>query len=174
MLLRDDGGMDNLVILVASYAVFLVPLGALVVWLQADRRDKVTMVVAGLVALVLLALSIKLAAHAWTDPRPFVVDGRKPLIAHVADNGFPSDHVALGATIAGVVLAWRRWWGIGLLAVVVAVGAARVAAHIHHVPDILGGLLIGLVCAALGVLVARFAVGQVETRRLRTRATTHR
>ena len=159
--------MDTLVILVAKYALFLIALGAALAWALASRRDKVTMLVAGVATLVLTVIAIKLAALAWVDPRPFVVDGRAPLIPHPADNGFPSDHTTLGAAIAVAVLAWRRWLGAGLLVVAVAVGAARVAAHVHHVPDVLGGLLIGSACAVAGVLLARRATDSVRTRATR-------
>ena len=49
---------------------------------------------------------------AWVDPRPFVVDGRAPLVPHADDNGFPSDHT----TVAG--------WGMGALAAAVGVAVA--------------------------------------------------
>ena len=162
--------MDTVVVAVAKYALLLVALGAAFAWWQASRRDKGTMVLAGVLTLLLVWVGITVAAHAWTDPRPFVVDGQAPLIGHVADNGFPSDHTTLGAAVAFTVLAWRRWLGAALFVVSLAVGAARVAAGIHHVPDILGGLGIGLVSAVLGVTLARTVVAQVLSRRDRSRA----
>jgi undecaprenyl-diphosphatase len=156
--------VDIPVILIGKYALLLVALGAALAWVLASRRDKVTMLVAGAVTLVLTVIAIKLAALAWVDPRPFVVDGRAPLIPHPADNGFPSDHTTLGAAIAVAVLAWRRWLGAGLLVVAVAVGAARVAAHVHHVPDVVAGLVIGSACAVAGVLLARRGTGAVRNR----------
>jgi len=89
------------------------------------------------VALVIMVVLIKVAAAIYTDPRPFVVDPSiEPLFAHPADNGFPSDHTALAATVALVVMMYRRWLGAGLLAAGIVLGAARVAAHVHHAPDI--------------------------------------
>ncbi len=157
--------MDTIIILVAKYAVFLVALGAALVWLRARRRDQLSMVVAAALTLLLVWGAITLAGHLWTDPRPFAVDGSTPLIAHPADNGFPSDHTVLGAAIAAAVMFWRRWVGLGLMLVAVAVGAARVAAHIHHVPDVAGGLAIGIVCAVVGVLLATRSVGYVTAHR---------
>src|SRR5450759_1812246 len=87
-----------------------------------------------------MVVLIKVAAAIYTDPRPFVVDlSIKPLFAHPADNGFPSDHTALAATVALVVMMYRRWLGAGLLAAGIVLGAARVAAHVHHAPDIARG-----------------------------------
>ena len=34
----------------------------------------------------------RFAGLIFNNPRPFVVDGFTPLVQHIADNGFPSDH----------------------------------------------------------------------------------
>jgi len=94
---------------------------------------------------------IKVVASIHTDPRPFVVDPSiRPLFAHSADNGFPSDHTTLAATVAFAVMIYRRWLGAALLAAGIGVGAARVIAHVHHGQDIVAGVLI----AALAVGIA--------------------
>jgi membrane-associated phospholipid phosphatase len=97
------------------------------------------------------------AAAIYTDPRPFVVDlSIKPLFAHPADNGFPSDHTALAATVALVVMMYRRWLGAALLAAGIVLGAARVAAHVHHVPDIAAGVLIALLAVGAASVIWRY------------------
>ena len=63
---------------------------------------------------------------------------------------FPSDHTALAATVALVVMMYRRWLGAALLVASIVLGGARVASHVHHAPDILAGLVI----AALAVGIA--------------------
>lgn len=156
--------MDILIAVVAEYAVFLIPAGAALAWWRAPRGEKTSMVVAGVLTLGLTLLAIALAAHVWTDPRPFTVDGQTPLVAHLPDNGFPSDHMTIGTAVAATVLGWRRQLGALLLGVAVVVGAARVAAHIHHIPDIVAGLLIGLACAAARVSVGRRAIAHLGER----------
>jgi membrane-associated phospholipid phosphatase len=70
-----------------------------------------------------MVVLIKLAAAIHTDPRPLVVDPSiKPLFPHPGDNGFPSDHTALGVTIALLVMIYRRWLGTVLLAAAIVVG----------------------------------------------------
>lgn len=150
--------MDTAIRLVASFALYAVGLAAVLAWLRAPRPGKAPFAVAGVVAAALVAVGVKLAGALWTDPRPFVVDHTAPLIAHSADNGFPSDHTALAAAVAAVVLLWHRRTGTALLVVAVLLGASRVAAHVHHWPDVLAGFAIGLVSAALGWLVAHWAV----------------
>lgn len=150
-------------VLVAQYALFVVVAVAGIVCWRLDARERLTMVVAFILAAVIGAGLLFASAHAWSDPRPFVVDGVAPLIPHVSDNGFPSDHSLAAALVAGVVLAFRRRVGLVLLGVAFLVGAARVAAHLHHFPDVLGGLLIGLASAILGVVLARAAMGRSST-----------
>jgi undecaprenyl-diphosphatase len=145
----------ELVVLVASYVVYVFPLAALWVWWRVPRPSKLPLASVGVLTIALAVLALALAGHAWTDPRPFAVDGQAPLIPHAADNGFPSDHTTLGAAIAAALLPWRRWLAGALLLVAAGVGAARVAAHVHHVPDVIGGWLIGVVCALLAILVVR-------------------
>ncbi|HET8595096.1 MAG TPA: phosphatase PAP2 family protein [Intrasporangium sp.] len=147
--------MHSLIVVVASYAVFLIPVAAALVWLQVPRPQKLALAGVGVLAIVFAVVGIEVAAHVWADPRPFVVDGRAPLLPHAADNGFPSDHTTFAAAIAAALLPWRRRLATGLLLLAAAVGAARVAAHVHHVPDVVGGFLIGTAAAVLAILVVR-------------------
>ena len=146
--------MDPLVVAVATYALFLVALAAVVAWLRAPRPDRLPFAIEGVVAAALVGVLVKVAGLAWDDPRPFVVDHVKPLIDHGVDNGFPSDHTALAVAVSCVVLTRFRRLGAALVAVTLALGAARVAAGVHHVPDILGGLAIGALAAFVAVLLA--------------------
>jgi membrane-associated phospholipid phosphatase len=147
------GAVHSAVSLVAQAGLYVVAVLAVVVWLTASRSEKVALAVEMVVGLVAVAVLVKVAGALHTDPRPFVVDPSvHPWFSHPADNGFPSDHTAVGSVTAFVVLRHRRAAGAGLLLLAVLVGAARVLAHVHHVEDILAGLLIGLVAAAGGVL----------------------
>jgi len=128
----------------------------------------VTYAVAGLVAAAFVGVLVTVAGALWTNPRPFVVDGVAPLIAHPADNGFPSDHTALGFAVAGVVTWFDRRLGVVALVLAALLGVCRVLAHVHHVPDVVGGALVGLLAAALGVLGARVATALWDRARLGT------
>ncbi len=156
--------MSSLVVDIAQYALFLVALGGLAAWLIVDRGDKVPLAVQAVLAVAVMAVLVKLAGAVHTDPRPFVVDPRvHPLFPHPADNGFPSDHTALTAAVAVVVVRYRRVLGSVLLLVSLAIGAARVAAHVHHTEDIVAG-------AVIGVLAAVVAMGLWEVWARRRRA----
>jgi membrane-associated phospholipid phosphatase len=148
--------MDTLIAAVAQYLPFLIPVVAGIIWLFLPRQDKVGLAVQAIVALVIAVALIQLAAATHADPRPFVLDPSiRPLFAHPADNGFPSDHTTLVATVAFLVMTYRRWLGAALLAASVLVGVARVAAHLHHGQDILAAVLIAVV--AVGITTVAWA-----------------
>jgi undecaprenyl-diphosphatase len=143
--------MNTLIVAVAQYLLYLILAAAAVIWLYLPRHEKVGLAVQTILSLVILVVLIKVVAGIHADPRPFVVHPSiRPLFPHPPDNGFPSDHTALAATVALLVMMYRRWLGALLLAASIVVGAARMAAHVHHGQDIVAGLLI----AALAVGIA--------------------
>lgn len=151
--------MPNAISFVATYGLPLILVIAAAVWFRSPRDTKVTMAIALVLGALIGGGMLLVSAMTWNDPRPFVVDGIPPLLPHAADNGFPSDHTVASSLVAGVILAFHRRIGIVLLGLAALVGAARVAAHVHHIPDVVGGLLMGGAAAALGVILARAAVG---------------
>ncbi len=158
--------MTTLVTTAATFLLYVVAAGALLAWLRAPRAGRLSFAVAGVVAAAAVGVLVKLAGVFWTDPRPFVVDHVAPLIPHGADNGFPSDHTALAFAVSLVVLTRDRVVGGVLLLLSVALAAARVAALVHHVPDVVGGALIGGVSAPLGVLASRHLPARVRGRQV--------
>jgi undecaprenyl-diphosphatase len=146
----------------AQFALYVLAVAAGVVWLTENRSRKGRMLAEGVVGLALLGIGIWLAGHLHTDPRPFVRDpASRPLFPHPPDNGFPSDHSAAAALLAGLVVRYRRAVGV-----VVGVGAAliawaRVAAHVHHAQDVLAGLGIGLAAAALAAWAVHLLIGRL-------------
>jgi membrane-associated phospholipid phosphatase len=146
--------VDNLTVVVAQYGLFVVAAAAAGVWLTAPRSDKVSLAVEAVVAMVLVAVMVKVAGAAHADPRPFVANPAvKPLFTHPADNGFPSDHTALATAVSVVVWRYRRSVAWAMLVVSVLIGVARVAAHVHHTQDIVAALIIGLVAATVALVV---------------------
>ena len=148
-----------LIAVVAQYFLFVVLACAAVVWLTLGQRERGAMLVALALAVVVGGGLLLASAVAWYDPRPFVVDGTIPLFPHSPDNGFPSDHTIAATLVAGVVMGFRLRTGLALLFASIMLGAARVAARVHHVPDIAAGVLIGLAAAAVGVTLAHAAIG---------------
>ena len=148
--------MDTLIAWTANYLLWIMLAGAGAVWLfREDRDGRLRLAGAAVVGLLLTLGLIVVAAHLHNDPRPFVVNPNlHPLISHSADNGFPSDHATAGGLIATLVWFRHRWFGLLLGLVAVGLAAARVAAHVHHVQDVVAGLALG----ALAATAATFLV----------------
>jgi undecaprenyl-diphosphatase len=156
--------VTTVVVLAAQDLLYLLAAVAALVWLLLSRSGKVLLAAEALVGLALVGVGIWVAAHLHSDPRPFVSDGSRPLFAHPADNGFPSDHSAAAALLATVVARHRRVLGalVGVGAAVVA--WARVAAHVHHAQDVVAGLGIGVVGGLAGLWLAGLAWALLERR----------
>ena len=142
--------MDNLIIFGAKYLfVVVVLIYGLALWQASPKHRKqllVGLVVAGIIAVILDKIGGKL----FYDPRPFVTHHIKPLVAHSADNGFPSEHTILTFAIGSLIAAFRPKLGGLALVLALLVGISRVAAHIHSPIDIIGGAAIGLAAGAAG------------------------
>ena len=88
--------------------------------------------------------------------RPFVVLGIESLVSHAPTSSFPSGHMTFIIPI--VLTLWyinRRagaWSFVGAL----LIGIGRIGAGIHWPTDILGGILVGIICFAfVRVLLTR-------------------
>ena len=100
-------------------------------------------------------LIVKIAAAFFYERRPFLVEHLHPLVAHAADNAFPSDHLAACGLAVGYL--WPRSRALALLAIVVAfaIAIARVLARLHYPQDVIAGFAFGLGGAFLGARAAR-------------------
>ena len=142
--------LASLVQFIAEYGIFVLPVVLFVVWLRADDFSRSRQgVLAGCLAAV-LAFGLGLVLErTLSRPRPFVELGFAPLIGHVADSSFPSDHTLTGVALIGPLLWTAPKVGWPLLVWALIVGAARVAAGLHHPSDILGSVVVALILDAL-------------------------
>jgi membrane-associated phospholipid phosphatase len=146
--------VNTLIVLVAQYLLFVLALVAGLTWLALDRAGKVRLAAEAVLGLTVLGAGIWLAGALHVDPRPFVQDpSLHPLFAHTRDNGFPSDHAAAAGLLTALVLRYRRGLGVAVGIGAVLVAAARVAAHVHHLQDVVAGLLIGLAAGGVAILL---------------------
>src|SRR5712692_2309897 len=133
---------DLLILVAAKYLFIAIPLLAFAYWLRSPLPTKKYLVVLGvLVGISALAVG-RLIAHFYFDPRPFVTHHITPLIPHEPDNGFPSDHTLLSATIAAVVTTCSLPMGAGLWVLTAIVGIARIVAGLHTPLDVGGSVVI--------------------------------
>ena len=134
--------MTNLLVSFAAQWLIIVPAVLVLGVIVARRRWKADIFEAaasGALAIVL----VKIAAAVVHEKRPFVLEHVHPLVAHAADNSFPSDHL----TACGIAFAylWPRSRPMALAALVfaAAIACARVLAHLHWPIDVASGFALG-------------------------------
>ena len=148
------------VILLAGSPVAVAPalLVGLWVWGEPRRRGALLAVAAAILVGQGANQSLGLL---WFDPRPFMVPVGHTLMAHAADNGFPSDHATLvWALGAGLLLTGAApRWGVAISLYGAAVAWSRVWLGIHFPYDMLASGVVGFACGVL----ARTVRPAVET-----------
>lgn len=142
--------MDSLIIFGAKYLFIIVALIYALAWAQANRKYKIQMAIAIILAGIISLIIDKIAGKLYYDPRPFVTHHIKPLVAHIADNGFPSEHTIFTMAVSAVLVFFRPKLGVLSFVLAVLVGVSRVAAHVHSPIDIVGGALIGIAAGLAG------------------------
>ncbi|MDD5318787.1 MAG: phosphatase PAP2 family protein, partial [Candidatus Pacebacteria bacterium] len=84
--------LNNIFIFGAKYLFILSPILAGIFFLMQSRARQKKMLVLAAVAVPLTYVLVYILNHVYFDPRPFVVGNFTPLVPHIPDNGFPSDH----------------------------------------------------------------------------------
>ena len=134
--------MNTLIILSAKYLYIVVILVAMIYFFQQNLSKKKEIAWVGIISLILTYIVAKIGSFLYFDPRPFTITHITPLIAHVADNGFPSDHTLISAAFAAIIFAYDKKIGIILWVLTLLVAISRVAAGVHHIVDIVGSMII--------------------------------
>lgn len=125
---------------------------AMLLW-RPTRKAGVLAGCALLFSLLITNLGLKLIL---TRPRPYtVVEGLIPLLTSGDPNSFPSGHTS-AAFSAGLV--WARtmpkaWMRRAAVIQAVLMGLSRLYVGVHYPSDVLGGALVGTVCALLALYV---------------------
>jgi len=99
----------------------------------------------------------------YYNPRPFVLNNTTPLINHVADNGFPSDHVLLVASLASLFLFFNKKVAILLWIITFLVAISRVYVGVHHILDVVVSALISITVAWMIYLLSKFETNATNT-----------
>jgi membrane-associated phospholipid phosphatase len=148
--------VDSVIAFAAQYLLVIMTVAFVVFWLfGADRAGKLRLGGAAVLGLVLAGVLLIAAGKLHSDPRPFVQNPRlHPLFQHARDNGFPSDDSVAAGLLAGLVLFRSRLWGAMFALAAFCMAAARVAAHVHHVQDVVAGLILGGIAAVIGYYAA--------------------
>ena len=156
--------LDSLMRFSANDLVFLLAAIPPILWFwpaPAQQRSRNQRLAALAVLSVLIAVvGARLLGALYSESRPFVSDpDTRLLIHHDADNGFPSDHVAFAAAIAGVLLFSLPQLGLPALLGVLAIGVSRVFVGVHWPLDVVAAFGLGVATGALVLQAEPLLVG---------------
>ncbi len=196
-----EGALDPLMIFGANDVIALMPLLVLALWFGLARWSPLARLLAAgsgqdkaraegqrMALLACVAVGIALAlnvaiGHIVREPRPFISHPGvvHQLIAHAADNSFPSDHEAVAGAVTTVLVLYmlalrstagaavpqpgtRSAWlalatPLALVALValVWIGVARIYVGVHYPGDIAAGAGCGLVGGMLATALRPIA-----------------
>ncbi len=150
--------MDKLVVFCAQYLVVLAPLAVVVCWFLLDNKLRRVLFLRAICVGGFATAFAKIGGDLYFDKRPFVVMHVKPLIDHIADNGFPSDHTLVAFGCAFLIWPFSRPLSVFAGVVGLLVAWARVVSLLHSPLDIAGSI----VFAVLATLLAKILVRRVE------------
>jgi undecaprenyl-diphosphatase len=141
--------LDTLSIVGAKYLFIVIAGIAFVYFLKQPRSKQKRILMFAALTLPVTFIVSKIGGLLYNDPRPFVVGHFIPLIPHEPDNGFPSDHVLLCASIAAVIYPSSKSLSLILWALTLLVGISRVLTGLHHSVDVIGSIMLAIVVAAI-------------------------
>lgn len=167
-LFRDINGLaghfawlDALGVFAARWLIFVIAGAAAWPWLmslarrapRSEERHARLMALAAVLAASLSFVFNWLFSLVRFRHRPFAVLEDVHLIVPppLTPHSFPSSHAAIAFALAFTVLLARRSYGLALLVLAVAVAFGRVYVGVHYPLDVVAGLFVGLLCAALAV-----------------------
>jgi undecaprenyl-diphosphatase len=141
--------IGSLAIFCAAYLVFILAAA----WLAVVVVECKAITLAAIVRIVLMVvISFALAKvlnHVISDPRPYIVEHTTPLAPVSGDNGFPSDHTLMAATLAASLWWFARRYIPYFVVGALLVAAGRLGIEAHHTLDVVGSMGIVLVVTLL-------------------------
>jgi len=135
--------MNQIFIFGAKY-LFLIPIILYVLYFY-KLEDKQKFLKINALALPLSYILALISRALYYNPRPFVEENLTSLIEHIADNGFPSDHMLLMASLASIMMMFNKKLAYTLWIIGIFVGISRMFVGVHHFLDIMASIILSIV-----------------------------
>ncbi len=135
---------ESIIIFLAKY-LYLIVIGITFLFiLFSPKKVRLQFILLTILSLLVAFMVGRVLSIFIINPRPFVEGNFLPLVSHIPNNGFPSEHALLVFTLALSVYYVNKKVGILLLILGVLVGVGRILTGVHHILDILGSIIISI------------------------------
>lgn len=145
---------------------FWIALALILTFIPKTRKIGFTACLALLLNLLLCNLTLKpLVARI----RPYdLKQGIELIIDAPHDFSFPSGHTSASFAAAFAVFFHNKKWGAGALAFASLIAFSRLYLYVHFPTDILGGIVVGAITAAIGYFVVKWIYKLIQNKKKNT------
>lgn len=127
------------------------------------RRTRKTALMTGAALVFGLILCNLVLKPSVARIRPYeLAEGVKLLVDRPTDFSFPSGHSAASFEAATVLMIRDKRFGIPALILASVIAFSRMYLYVHYPTDILGGIVVGVLCGILGYLVVGYIWKKAE------------
>jgi undecaprenyl-diphosphatase len=136
--------LDRFFIFGANELIFITFFISLVLILLGGLKERKAFLFL-LIGLLIAEILIKITHIFYFEPRPYVTLNLVPLIKHVPDAAFPSEHTTMAAAVAFASFFAKSKYALLFIILMLWVGFSRIFVGVHYPLDILGGILYGFI-----------------------------
>ncbi|MDO8610624.1 MAG: phosphatase PAP2 family protein [bacterium] len=140
--------MDSLMIFGASDLIYVIFFICLLLLIFGGVKEKKAFLII-LIGLLIAKISIQIIHLIFLEPRPYITFNLVPLIKHIPDAAFPSQHTTLVSVVAFAYFFCKSKFTLLFVLTGLWVGFARIYVGVHYPLDILGGILVGALSVSL-------------------------
>lgn len=153
--------MNLLIVILASFLIWIMFLGVVALWVIDGRVKKETALHSLLSASISWTLA-NMIKSVYPTLRPFHLNGGEILTFTESYKGaaFPSSHSAIAFALAVTIWLHNRRLGTIFLLAAIGVAAGRVLANVHFTVDVIVGGLIGVL---VGIIIDKLHVYKLVT-----------
>lgn len=142
---------------------FWIAMAVVMLFFARTRKTGIMMGAALILGLILCNLILKPAV---ARIRPYeIAEGFRLLIEKQSDYSFPSGHTAASFEAATVLMIRDKRFGIPALVLAAVIAFSRMYLYVHYPTDILGGIVVGVLCGVLGYLAVNYIWKKIEQKR---------
>jgi membrane-associated phospholipid phosphatase len=154
---------DNIIKQSAGDYLFPVYASLILMWMWFSQKiphQRSRYQVAVLTAIASIGLTnfaVRVIMELFPRSRPFEDLAIEILLYAPTDPSFPSNPVSVLATITFTIFIVSKRIGVGLFFMTAALGFGRIYGGVAYPSDVLGGIIVGVACGLLILVIARMA-----------------